>query len=69
MSDADLEAYYKDHAAQFQAPEQASVEYLVLDLDAAKKNIAVSEADLQAATTSRTAPASARPKSGAPATS
>jgi len=45
VSDAELDAYYKDHAAQFQAPEQASVEYLVLDLDAVKKNIVVSEAD------------------------
>jgi peptidyl-prolyl cis-trans isomerase D len=47
VSDADIDTYYKDHAAQFQAPEQASVEYLVLDLDAAKKNISVSEADLK----------------------
>jgi peptidyl-prolyl cis-trans isomerase D len=47
VSDADIEAYYKDHAAQFQAPEQASVEYLVLDLEAAKKNIVISDADLQ----------------------
>ena len=47
VNDADIETYYKDHAAQFQAPEQASVEYLVLDLDAAKKNISVSEADLK----------------------
>jgi peptidyl-prolyl cis-trans isomerase D len=46
-SDADIEAYYKEHASRFQAPEQASVEYLVLDLDAAKKNISVSEADLK----------------------
>ncbi|MGJ7543114.1 SurA N-terminal domain-containing protein [Variovorax sp. LT1R16] len=47
VSDADIETYYKDHAAQFQAPEQASVEYLVLDLDAAKKNISVTDADLK----------------------
>lgn len=47
VSDADLQAFYKDHQAQFQQPEQASVEYLVLDLDAAKKGIAVSEADLR----------------------
>jgi len=46
-SDADIEAYYKEHASQFQAPEQADVEYLVLDLDAAKKNISVSDADLK----------------------
>ncbi|MDR6538214.1 peptidylprolyl isomerase [Variovorax soli] len=47
VSDADLEGYYKQHLAQFQVPEQASIEYVVLDLEAAKKNIAVSEADLR----------------------
>ncbi|MET3441259.1 peptidyl-prolyl cis-trans isomerase D [Variovorax paradoxus] len=47
VSDADIETYYKDHAAQFQAPEQASIEYLVLDTEAAKKNISVNEADLK----------------------
>jgi len=47
ISDADIETYYKDHTAQFQAPEQASIEYLVLDLEAAKKNVSVNEADLK----------------------
>ena len=47
VSDADVEAYYKAHTAQFQSPEQASIEYLVLDIEAAKKNISVSEADLK----------------------
>jgi len=47
VSDNDLQAFYKEHAAQFRAPEQASIEYLVLDLEAAKKNIQVSEADLR----------------------
>ncbi|WP_431273321.1 SurA N-terminal domain-containing protein [Variovorax ureilyticus] len=47
VTDADLQAFYKDHSAQFQAPEAANVEYLVLDLDAAKKNIVVSDADLR----------------------
>jgi peptidyl-prolyl cis-trans isomerase D len=46
-SDADLDAYYKAHPAEFQAPEQASIEYLVLDLDAVKQGITVSEADLK----------------------
>lgn len=47
--DADLEAYYKDgrHAAEFQTPEQASIEYLVLDLDAIKAGLTVSEEDLR----------------------
>lgn len=46
-TDAELEAYYKQNAAQFQAPEQASIEYLVLDLDTVMKGIAVPEADLK----------------------
>ncbi|MDI3381148.1 peptidylprolyl isomerase [Xenophilus aerolatus] len=48
VSDADLESYYKAHTAEFQAPEQASIEYIVLDLDAAKKSVAVNDADLKA---------------------
>ena len=48
-SDDDLQAYYKapENAAQFQAPEQASVEYLVLDLDGILKGITINEADLK----------------------
>jgi peptidyl-prolyl cis-trans isomerase D len=48
-TDAEVEAYYKDpaHAIQFQAPEEASIEYVVLDLDALKKGIAIPEADLR----------------------
>jgi peptidyl-prolyl cis-trans isomerase D len=48
-SDAEIEAYYKDpaNAAQFLAPEEAQVEYVVLDLDAVKKQIAVSDEDLR----------------------
>ncbi|OYT99401.1 MAG: peptidylprolyl isomerase [Burkholderiales bacterium PBB1] len=47
-TEADLEAYYKDpvHAPQFQAPEQASIEYVVLDLDAMGQQITISEEDL-----------------------
>jgi peptidyl-prolyl cis-trans isomerase D len=46
-TDADVEAYYKAHPNEFQAPEKATVEYLVLDLDAVKKGIAVNEDDLK----------------------
>jgi peptidyl-prolyl cis-trans isomerase D len=48
-TDAEVEAFYKDpsHAAQFQAPEQATVEYVTLDLESVKKNITVSEDDLR----------------------
>lgn len=45
-TDADLEAFYKSHTELFRLPEQASIEYLLLDLDAVKKNIQVSDADL-----------------------
>ena len=47
-TDSDLEAYYKDpaHTVQFQAPEQASIEYLVLDLDAMGQQVAINEEDL-----------------------
>jgi peptidyl-prolyl cis-trans isomerase D len=48
-SDADIDAFYKDpaNAAQFQAPEQSSVEYVVLDIDALKKGVTVSEDELK----------------------
>lgn len=48
-SDADLDAYYKNpaNAAQFQAPEQATVEYVVLDLDALKKGVTLSDEALR----------------------
>ncbi|HJV60472.1 MAG TPA: SurA N-terminal domain-containing protein [Albitalea sp.] len=48
-TDAQLEAFYKDpaNAAMFQAPEQANIEYLVLDIDALKKGVTVSENDLR----------------------
>jgi len=48
-SDAELEAYYKNpaHAAQFQAPEQATVEYVLLDLETLKKGISVTEDELR----------------------
>jgi len=39
VSDADLEAFYKRNEALFQAPEQADIEYLVLDLDAIRKTL------------------------------
>jgi peptidyl-prolyl cis-trans isomerase D len=49
VADADIEKFYRDpaHNAQFQAPEQADIEYLVLDIDAIKKDIKVNEDDLK----------------------
>ena len=48
-TDAEIETFYKDpaHAAQFQAPEQSSIEYVVLDLATLKKGITVSDKDLR----------------------
>ncbi len=48
-SDADIEKFYQDpaNALQFQAAEQASVEYAVLDLDTLKKGISVTEEELR----------------------
>ena len=48
-SDADIEAFYKDpaHAAQFQLPESAHIQYAVLDLEALKKDVTVSDDDLR----------------------
>jgi peptidyl-prolyl cis-trans isomerase D len=46
-TDADLEAYHKAHESEFSAPEQASIEYVVLDLDALKKGIALSDKELR----------------------
>jgi len=46
-SDAEIEAYYKSHQSEFQAPEQATIEYVVLDLEALKKGITVSEKELR----------------------
>ncbi len=46
-TDAELDTFYKANAALFQAPEQASIEYLVLDLDTVKKSIALNEQDLK----------------------
>ena len=46
-TDADLQAYYKANEAQFRAPDQASIQYVVLDLDALGKDIKVPEADLR----------------------
>ena len=47
LSDADMEAFYKRNEAQFQAPEQASIEFLVLDLETIKKSLVINEADLK----------------------
>jgi len=46
-TEAELEAFYKANQALFQAPELASIEYVVLDLESVKKSISINEADLK----------------------
>lgn len=47
-SDADVEAYYKANPAFFRSPEEASIEYVVLDVESLKKQVSVSDDDLRA---------------------
>ena len=46
-TDAELEAWHKANASQFRAPEQANIEYVVLDVAGLAKDVTVPEADLQ----------------------
>lgn len=46
-TDAELQAFYKDNQQLFQAPEQAAIEYVVLDLASVEKGITINEADLK----------------------
>lgn len=46
-TDAEVEAFYKTNETLFQAPEQANIEYVVLDLESVKKSITINEADLK----------------------
>lgn len=48
-TDAQIEGYFKDpvHAAELRAPEEATVEYVVLDLDALRKSATVGDDDLR----------------------
>jgi peptidyl-prolyl cis-trans isomerase D len=46
-TDAELAAYHKAHESEFSAPEQATIEYVVLDLDTLKKGITLGDKDLR----------------------
>jgi peptidyl-prolyl cis-trans isomerase D len=48
-TEEELAAYYNDpaHASQFQSREQASVEYLVLDIESVKRGLSISTDDLR----------------------
>lgn len=47
-SEEQLDQFYKNNPQLFQAPESASIEYLVLDLEAAKKGITLKAEDVKA---------------------
>jgi peptidyl-prolyl cis-trans isomerase D len=46
-TDAELAAYHKEHEAEFRAPEQAQIEYVLLDLDTIAKRVTVPEDELR----------------------
>jgi peptidyl-prolyl cis-trans isomerase D len=46
-SDAEIEAYYKANEAAFRAPEQARIEYVVLDAPTLMKSVTVPEEELR----------------------
>jgi peptidyl-prolyl cis-trans isomerase D len=46
-TDAELQDFYKANGQLFQAPEQASIEYAVLDLSSVQQGVAINEADLK----------------------
>lgn len=47
-TDADIEAFYNANGPLFQAPEQADIEYLVLDASALQASLTLNEADVRA---------------------
>lgn len=46
-SEADLKAYYAAHTSQFQQPEEASIEYVLLDLASVEAGITLNESDVR----------------------
>lgn len=48
-SDAETEAYFKANEASFRVPEQASIEYVVLDLDALGRGVTLGDKELREA--------------------
>jgi peptidyl-prolyl cis-trans isomerase D len=48
ITDGQLDSFYKDNPALFQAPEQANIEYLVLDIESIRKTITLNADDVQA---------------------
>jgi peptidyl-prolyl cis-trans isomerase D len=47
FSDADIEAYYREHLADFRNPERVSVEYIAVSLEDLAKDVQVTEEELR----------------------
>jgi peptidyl-prolyl cis-trans isomerase D len=47
LTDAQLEQYYQENPAFFQAPEQANIEYVVLDIESIRKTITPNADDIK----------------------
>ena len=47
-TEGEMKSFYEANQPLFQAPEQATIEYVTLDLDAVKKSITLNESDLKA---------------------
>ena len=47
LTDSDIETYYKANQGLFQSPEQANIEYVMLDIDSVKKGITITDEDLK----------------------
>jgi len=46
-TDAEIQSYYEANKGQFQSPESADIEYVVLNLEAVNNSLTVNEADLK----------------------
>jgi peptidyl-prolyl cis-trans isomerase D len=46
-TDAEIEAHFKAHEAQYRLPEEAKIEYVVLDVDALTRDVSVTEDELR----------------------
>jgi peptidyl-prolyl cis-trans isomerase D len=47
FSDAEIEAYYREHLADFRNPEKVSVDYIALNLEDLAKNVEVTDEELR----------------------
>ena len=68
-TDAELAAYHKANENDFRAPEQAQIEYVVLDVDAIASRAVRARGGTAQVLRARTRRASRWPRSGEPATS